>query len=376
METIVDTWNYVWPFLVILTAIVFVHEMGHYLIARLNRVRVEVFSIGFGPELFGVNDRHGTRWKFSALPLGGYVKFYGDAGVASAPGEQAVQLTPEQRAVSFHHKRVGQRAAVVLGGPAGNFVFAIILFAILFGTVGQRYTPAEIREVLPDSAAAEAGLRAGDTIIEIDGSRIDRFEELQVIVMGNPGRPLDMVIRRADAEIDLVVTPRLVEREDRFGTQHQIGQLGITAGIGFRQHGPGGAIWAAAKETAYMTVATLTAVGQMIAGSRSTDELGGPIRIAEMSGEVAQEGIITVLFFMAILSINLGLINLFPVPMLDGGHLVFYLFEAVMRRPVKPRVQEIGFRIGFVLVIALMVWVTSKDLIRLGVVSFFKGLIS
>lgn len=377
MDTIADIWGYVWPFLVILTVIVFAHELGHYLVARWNRVRVEVFSIGFGPELFGWTDGHGTRWKFSVLPLGGYVKFFGDANVASAPGEEPAELTAEERAVSFHHKNVGQRFAVVLGGPLANFILAIIIFAILFTTVGQRFTPPDISQVIPDSPAAAAGLAPGDTILSIDGERIERFEELQLIVQQSPGRALGLVVEREGEEIALVVTPALVEREDRFGGVHQIGQLGVSrAGIAFKSYDPGSAIWAAAKETIFMTGATLQAIGQMITGSRSTDELGGPIRIAEMSGEVAKEGFVTVLFFMAVLSINLGLINLFPVPMLDGGHLIFYLFEMAFRRPVKPKVQEIGFRIGFVLVIALMVWVTSKDLIRLGIVSFFKGLIS
>lgn len=366
METVAHIWNYVWPFLVILAVIVFAHEMGHYLVARINRVRVEVFSVGFGPELFGINDRHGTRWKFSLLPLGGYVKFYGDANAASAPGEETDTMPEEERRYAFHHKRVGQRAAIVLGGPAANFVLAIVLFAILFGTVGQRYTPAEVNQIAPDSPAQAAGLQPGDLIVGVDDRAIDRFEELQVLVQQSPGENLVFHVERDGRPVALEVTPALVEREDQFGTVHRIGQIGIIhAGVDFKKHGPGGAVWTAIKETGFMTWATLKAIGQMIGGSRSTEELGGPIRIAEMSGEVAKQGFMTVLFFMAILSINLGLINLFPVPMLDGGHLVFYIFEAIRGRPVRPKIQEIGFRVGFILVIALMVWVTGKDLIRL-----------
>lgn len=468
METVADIWNTVWPFLIILTVIVFVHELGHYLIARWNKVRVEVFSIGFGPELFGLTDRKGTRWKFSALPLGGYVKFFGDANAASAPDEEPAELTPEERAVSFHHKKVGQRFMVVLGGPLGNFALAIVLFAILFGTIGQSYTPPEINRVVPGSPAAEAGLEPGDTILSIDGEAVDRYEDLQIAVEQNTGTPLRLIVGRDGREIDVLVTPALVEREqlgrtyqagyigaertilaqigsvmsdsaaedgglavgdkivsidgqpitrfdelrtivqqsaekpltfkvlrdgqeltlsitprlveqdDGSGNIVQIGQLGVTPLIetSLRKLDPASAVWAGITQTISTTGATLTAVGQMIAGSRSTDDLGGPIGIAQMSGRVAQEGFVAVIFFMAVLSINLGLINLFPVPVLDGGHLIFYVYEFIFGRPVKPKVQEIGFRIGFVLVIALMVWVTSKDLIRLGVVSFFKGLIS
>ncbi len=367
METIVNIWDYVWPFLVILAVIVFAHEMGHYLIARINKVRVEVFSIGFGPEIFGINDRHGTRWKFSLLPLGGYVKFFGDANAASGPSDEVDTLSPEEKLVSFHHKRVGQRAAIVLGGPAANFLFAIILFAILFATVGQRYTPADINQVAPDSPAYIAGLIPGDKILAVDGNKIDRFEDLQYLVQQSPNKNLVFTIERSGLNKDIDIIPALVEQEDQFGTIHRVGQIGIIkSGIDFKTHDPGSAIWAAIEETAFMSWATLKAIGQMIGGSRSTEELGGPIRIAEMSGQVAQQGFVTVLFFMAVLSINLGLINLFPVPMLDGGHLIFYIFEAIRRKPLQPKIQEYGLRIGFILVIILMIWVTTKDVIRLG----------
>ena len=365
METIYDIISY-WPFLIILTVIVFVHELGHYLVARLNKVRVEVFSVGFGREIFGINDSHGTRWKFSILPLGGYVKFYGDANVASAPGEQTSQLTEEQKAVSFHHKRVGQRMAVVLAGPMANFVLAVIIFAFLFAFIGQRYTPAEISEVLAGSPAEQGGMMSGDKILSIDGVEIERFEDLQLKVRENPGVELEIVVQRDQALVPLTITPELRQETDRFGNERQIGLLGVSReGVTYKQHGPLSSIWAAVRETVYISGATLGAVGQMIAGTRSTEELGGPVRIAQMSREAARDGFVTMVFFMAVLSINLGLINLFPIPMLDGGHLVFQIYEAIFRKPATPRVMEIGFRVGFVLVIALMVWVTSKDLMKI-----------
>ena len=367
METIGNIWDYVWPFLVILAVIVFAHEMGHYIVARINKVRVEVFSIGFGPEIFGINDRHGTRWKFSLLPLGGYVKFFGDANVASGPDKQIDNISPDEKLYSFHHKRVGQRAAIVLGGPAANFLFAIILFAILFGTVGQRYTPAEVNEVKQGSPAEIAGLLPGDKILAVNGNAIDRFEDLQYLVTQSPNINMTFQIDRLGLKKDIDIKPELIEHKDQFGTIHRIGQIGIIkSGVDFKTHNAGGAIWAAIEQTAFMTWATLKAIGQMIGGSRSTEELGGPIRIAEMSGQVAQQGFVTVLFFMAVLSINLGLINLFPVPMLDGGHLIFYIFEAIRGKPLKPKFQEYGLRFGFLLVIILMIWVTTKDVIRLG----------
>jgi len=363
METISDIISY-WPFLIILTVIVFVHELGHYLVARMNNVRVEVFSVGFGREIFGINDSHGTRWKFSILPLGGYVKFYGDANVASAPGDPKIEMTAEQKAVSFHHKRVAQRMAVVLAGPMANFILAIIIFAFLFAFIGQRFTPAEISEVLSGSPAEQGGLMAGDKVISLDGVEIERFEDLQIKVRQSPGVEIEIVVQRDQALVALTVTPELRTNVDRFGNTRNIGLLGVShEGVTYKQHGPLSSIWAAVRETVYISGATLSAVGQMIAGTRSTDELGGPVKIAQMSREAARDGFVTMVFFVAVLSINLGLINLFPIPMLDGGHLVFQIYEAIFRKPATPRVMEIGFRVGFVLVIALMVWVTSKDLI-------------
>ena len=276
-------------FVVILTVLVFVHEFGHYLVARWNGVRIEVFSIGFGPEIFGWNDRAGTRWKFSAIPLGGYVKMFGDADPASMPSGQVQEMSAAERAVSFHHKRLMQRVAVVSAGPLANFVFPIA--------------------VTPKSAAAAGGIKPGDVILSINGQRIERFEDVQRIVRLDAGVPLTMKVRRGNEIVTLSVTPRLSEVTDRFGNKHEFGLLGIEGkGLKYIRYNPVAALGRASAETWELTAGTLHAVWQMIIGARSTDELGGPLRIAQMSGEVAEYGLAAVLAFMAVLSLNLGLL--------------------------------------------------------------------
>ena len=354
------------PFLVILTLLVFVHEMGHYLIARYNGVRVEVFSIGFGPEIFGWTDRHRTRWKFSLIPLGGYVKMFGDLNAASMPDPRAISLSDAEQDEAFPYKRLSQRTWIVAGGPLANFLFAVVLLAGLFSLVGQPFTPAVVGAVQEDSAAAEAGMLAGDRILEIDGATIERFEEVQRIVRLSPEQPLEITVLRDGAEVPLVAVPQRTVFDDNFGNKQEIGLLGVSrSGVEYKQHGPFEAVWRASEETIAITLGTLKAVGQIIAGTRSAKELGGPIRIAEMSGQVAEVGLVSVVWFMAVLSINLGLINLFPVPMLDGGHLLFYAIEALRGRPLGERAQEYGFRIGLALVLSLMVFATWNDIVRI-----------
>ena len=376
-----DILSYAWTnglaFVFILSVIVFIHEMGHFLVARMNGVRVEVFSIGFGPELFGWNTRSGTRWKVSLLPLGGYVKFFGDANAASMPDAEAKEMTDAEKAVSFPFKRLPQRAAIVVAGPLANFVLAIAIFAVLFATIGQRVTPPDISTVIPDSAAAEAGLQPGDLVLRIDDQPISRFEDMQAIVRESAGETLRMVVRRDGKEVAVTITPRAVEREDRFGNVQRFGLIGVTrAGVTFVKLDPIAAVGAAFTETGSLSVATLRAVGQIIKGTRGTEELGGPVRIIQLSGQVAKEGPLTVFWFMALLSINLGLINLMPVPMLDGGHLLFYAFEALRGRPLSERTQEYGFRIGLAMVLALIVFATWNDLVQLRLVDYVVGLFS
>ncbi|MEI6985354.1 MAG: RIP metalloprotease RseP [Rhodospirillaceae bacterium] len=377
MDILNTVWQYAVPFIVVLTVLVFVHELGHYLVARYYGVKIEVFSFGMGPELFGRNDRHGTRWRIGLFPLGGYVKMFGDAGAASTPRDDLGEMTPEERAVSFHHKPLSQRALIVAAGPVANFLFAVAVLAILFATNGQPFTPADIGSVQPDSAAEAAGLKAGDVIVAIDGHGIERFEEVKSIVSMAPGQKLEITVQRQGAQILLTVVPKLSTITDRFGNTYTIGLLGITrTGLDYKRHSPQTAVWQAIRETWAMTASTLKGVGQMIVGIRGTEDLGGPLRIAQMSGEVAQSGIVSLVWFLALLSINLGLINLFPIPLLDGGHLLFYCIEAALGRPLGERAQEYGFRFGLALVLSLMVFATWNDLVHLKVVEFFKGLIS
>jgi regulator of sigma E protease len=394
MTLLTGIWDFVIPFLIILTVLVFVHEMGHYLIAKRCGVRIEVFSIGFGPELFGWTDRSGTRWKFSLIPLGGYVKMFGDADATSrpAPGVQEPPpgegtgdwaegttrpLTPEEKAVSFHHKRLGQRSWVVAGGPLANFLFALVVLTGFFTFYGQPTTPPVVGEVLADSAADVAGIEAGDRFVRINGTRIERFEEIQRLVQLNLDAPLEVELARGSESLALTVSPVIIEATDNLGRPFQMARLGVAAsGTEYIRFGPLESAWRAVEETVSLTEATLKAVSQIVLGTRSADELGGPIRIAELSGQVAEAGFVSVVWFMAVLSINLGLINIFPIPMLDGGHLLFYAIEAVRGRPLGERAQEYGFRIGLAMVVSLILFVTWNDLVRLRFIDFLTGLVT
>lgn len=373
MEFIGGLPHYLISFLIVLTVLVFVHELGHFWVARRCGVRVEVFSIGFGPELFGFNDRRGTRWKFSALPLGGYVKMFGQGETVpdGEGGERAI--TPDERAEAFHHKRLSQRAAIVAAGPLANFLFAIVVLAALFAIHGQTLSSTVIGEVVAGSAADTAGLQPGDRILSLNGQEIGSFEEVAQIVQFRLDQPLAVVVERNGAELSLSAQPQAVETTDAFGNTHRVGRLGITSsGPGeMVRYDPLSALGLATQETYRITVSTLEAVWQMVIGVRPSEEIGGVLRIAKMSGDVAQVGFASTVFFAAVLSINLGLINLFPVPLLDGGHLTFYALEALRGRPLDARTQEWGFRIGLVLVLALFVFATHNDLMSFPAVAQF-----
>ncbi len=370
-------WDYVVPFLTILTILVFVHELGHYLIARRNGVRIEVFSIGFGPEIYGWTDRVGTRWKISAIPLGGYVKMFGEYDIEDGEeGEEENRppMTPEEQAFSFHYKSLAQRTAVVAAGPIANFIFAIVLFAGMFAFIGKPVPYAVVGEVKAGSAASDAGFLVGDKILSIDGEAVNWFSDLQRIVSVRPEQKLLFVVLRSEREITLRATPRLVAVEGERGR----GILGIVADvktIGYVSQSPFNALKMGVSQTYNMTAGILASIGEMISGERGAEELGGPIRIAKLSGQMCT-GVVNCIFFMAALSINLGLINLFPIPMLDGGHLAFYFAEAIRGRPLGARAQEYGFRFGLILVLLLMVFATWNDLQQLKVIEFLKQLIT
>lgn len=355
------------PFIIVISVIVFVHEWGHFIVARLCGVRVETFSIGFGKELFGWNDRHGTRWRVSLLPLGGYVKMFGDADPASTADENALQeMTEEEKKSAFHYKPLWQKASVVFAGPAINFIFAIIVFVGFFMFIGYPQTPPVAGDVLEGSAAAEAGMEPGDRILEIDGEEIHYFADISRLVSLNPEHELKFTILRNGEPLEKVIVPTLEETTDAFGNTVKVGRLGIsTADLIYEPVGPGDALVFAVRDTFKIVQSTLTAVGQMIAGDRGTEELGGVLRIAKYSGQSAERGIEGMLWFMAMLSVNLGLINLFPIPLLDGGHLFYYLIEAVTRRPVNQQIQEYGFKLGFSIIILLMLFTTVNDIIHI-----------
>lgn len=359
-------WAYVVPFVIVFTILVFVHEMGHYLVARHNGVRVEVFSIGFGPEIRGWTDKLGTRWKICAVPLGGYVKMLGQSDL---PGdEDAAPLSPEDRAVSFNSKRLGQRAAIVVAGPLANILFAILMLAGLFNFMGTAVPLAAVGSIQPGSAADQAGFKVGDRIIDIDGQTVTLFEDLRNVVRKRPGQALQFKVSRDGGEITLVAAPTPTKVKDAAGQESEIGLLGVgphMEQVKYESQDPLTAGWLAVKTSYRLVVQIFSVVGEMITGERDTKDLGGPIRIAQFSGDYCHRGVAECVFFIAMLSMNLGLINLFPIPVLDGGHLAFFAAEGIRGRPLSARAQEYGFRFGLILVLLLMIFVTWNDLVNL-----------
>lgn len=359
-------------FLPLITILVFVHELGHYWVARRAGVRVQVFSVGFGRELFGFTDSHGTRWKFSLIPLGGYVRMFGEHALEEVlhdpkedrPQPARRQMTSDERAVSFDHKSLGARAAIVFAGPAINFVFAAILFAGLALAVGKPVPPDFARDgigaVVAGSPADRAGLEAGDRIVAADGRLIESFEDLRQAVQDSAGAPIALQILRGEPGERLNVTVSPEARGDGY-------VLGVQSPPGARERaGVAESAWTGVSETARVTVLTLQSVGEMIVGARGTEELGGPVRIVQLSRDIGSAGWENYILLMAILSVNLGLINLFPIPMLDGGHLMFYAIEAVRGRPLSERAQEMGFRVGLAMILTLMIFLTFNDFLNMG----------
>jgi regulator of sigma E protease len=366
-----DIVTYIVPFLFVLSLVVFFHELGHFLIARWCGVRVLVFSIGFGPELVGFYDRYGTRWKISAIPLGGYVKFFGDENAASASSESRLaNMDANDRARSFVFQPVRKRAAIVVAGPMANFVLAIIIFSAIFMLYGKQTMTARVDAVQADSAAAAAGFQPGDIVIAIDNHVIDNFADMQSIVSGSAGETLEITIDRQGTRRVLKATPVLKEVKDNFGGMHRIGILGISRSMApedlkFQPVAPPRAVLMGVQETWFIIDKTLSYIGGVIVGREAADQLGGPIRIAQVSGQVATIGFVALIHLAAVLSVSIGLLNLFPIPLLDGGHLLFYSIEATRGRPLSERAQEMGFRIGFAIVVMLMIFATFNDIVHL-----------
>ncbi|MFN3656390.1 MAG: RIP metalloprotease RseP [Pseudolabrys sp.] len=363
--------GYLVPFLFVLTIVVFFHELGHFLVARWCGVKVVAFSIGFGPEIFGFNDRHGTRWKLAAVPLGGYVKFYGDENAASVPDHAAAAgMSDDEKKGSFIHKPVGARSAVVAAGPIANFLLAIVIFAAIFMTVGKQTTTARVDTVQPGSAAQAAGFQSGDLVLSINGQKIDSFSDMQRVVSISAGETLNIEVERGGALVALKAVPEMRELKDSFGNVHRLGVLGISRSMApgdvkTQTYGPAAALVAGTQETWFVVERTLSYIGGVFAGREAADQLGGPIRIAQVSGQVATAGFVALLHLTAVLSVSIGLLNLFPIPLLDGGHLLFYSIEAVRGRPLSERAQDIGFRIGLAIVVMLMIFATFNDILHL-----------
>jgi regulator of sigma E protease len=363
--------GYILPFLFVLTIVVFFHELGHFLVARWTGVAVRTFSIGFGPELVGFNDRRGTRWRISAIPLGGYVKFFGDDTEASSPDRAALDAMPAaDRARTFAGKNVWARVAIVAAGPIANFILAIVIFTAIFATVGRDSIAARVDKIAPGSAAEVAGFQAGDVILSIDGSPVANFGDVQRMVGFRAGETLHFVVKRGDQQAALDATPVMKEVTDSFGNKMRMSVLGITreptaSDITTEHFTIPQAAWLGTQETWFIVDRTLSYLFGVVRGRESADQLGGPIRVAEVSAQVATIGFVALINLAAILSVSIGLINLFPIPMLDGGHLLYFLVEAIRGKPLSERVQDIGFRIGLAAVLALMIFATWNDIIHL-----------
>ncbi|MCD7109896.1 RIP metalloprotease RseP [Rhizobium sp. DKSPLA3] len=360
--------GYIVPFLLVLTLLVFVHEMGHYLVGRWSGIKIVAFSIGFGPELVGFNDRRGTRWKFCAIPLGGYVKFYGDEDAASTPDYQALEgLSAEERGRTFLGAALWKRAATVAAGPIANFLLAIVIYALLFSAYGKPIADPVVSEVKPGSAAAESGIRPGDLLVSIDGSAVTTFDDVRRYVGVRPEMPIVVEIRRDGQRLEVPMAPKRTEITDQFGNKMEMGIIGIltnqeSGNFRLQSFGPLEAIGQGALESWHIVTGTFAYIGNLVTGHMKADQLGGPIRVAQASGQMATLGVAAVLQLAAVLSVSIGLLNLMPVPVLDGGHLMFYAIEAIRGRPLGPSAQDIAFRIGFAMVLMLMVFATWNDI--------------
>jgi regulator of sigma E protease len=363
-------------FLAVIGPLVFFHELGHYWVARWFGVRADVFSIGFGRSLFGWTDRRGTRWKVGWLPLGGYVKFAGDMNPASQPSQEWLSLPAEERAKTFQAKPLWQRFLIVAAGPVTNFLLAVLIFIGVFAAIGYPTTPAVVTGVIADTPAERSGIAAGDRIVGADGEEIRTFEELQTYVRLRPETPIELAVQRDGRELSLSLRTDASELTDQFGNRMRVGTLGVVSNAVVIEPVPVAQLpLLAVRQTAATLEAITVTLGQLIVGERSMKELGGPLKMAQISGQQASLGWLPLFWLMAVISINLGFINLLPIPMLDGGHLLFYVIEGVRRKPLQPQAQEWAFRAGLAALLMLMIFVTLNDLASFGLWTRLGGLI-
>ena len=365
--------NSILPFIVLILVVVFIHEYGHYYFAKKYGVMVTDFSIGFGKELFGWNDKSGTRWKICWIPLGGYVKFFGDRNVFSQSDQEELikKYSEEERKKLFILKPLYQRSLIVAAGPIANFILAVVIFLFIYMFVGKDFTPAVINEVQKDSPAEVAGLMKNDVILEIDGTEVKSILDVSKLITMSTSDFIDFKVSRYDQDILLKVKPNIVETEDNLGNKINKRIIGIMLGpynnkINHVKLGPAKALYYSLNEVYFVTISSLKYLGSILTGSGDSSQLGGPIRIAKITGQVAEFGIVPFLSIMAYISISLGLINLFPIPLLDGGHLMFYGFEKILGRPLSQKTQEGFFRIGMFLLLFIMFFATYNDLKDLG----------
>jgi len=375
--------SYILPFIALIVVVVFIHEYGHYYFAKRFGVGITDFSIGFGKEMFGWNDKSGTRWKVCLIPLGGYVKFFGDRNVYSQADNDKIikEYSKEDQDKLFVLKPLYQRALIVFGGPLANFLLAILIFFSVYTFVGKDFTPAVIKEVQKDSPAMVAGLKNNDIIVSIDGNEVKSIMEVSKYIMMSTDEIINFTVNRYDEDLTFRVKPNIVDGEDNLGNKISKRMVGIKLGaynneVNHVKLGPAKALFYAVNEVYYVSTSSLKYIGSMLTGKGDSSQLGGPIRIAKISGQVAEFGILPFISLMAYISISLGLINLFPIPMLDGGHLMFYGIEKVLGRPLSQKTQEGFFRIGMFLLLSLMFFTTFNDLKDVGFFKFFNNYIS
>jgi len=375
--------SYILPFIALIVVVVFIHEYGHYYFAKRYGVGVTDFSIGFGKEMFGWNDKSGTRWKVCVVPLGGYVKFFGDRNVYSQADNDKIikEYSKEDQDKLFVLKPLYQRALIVFGGPLANFLLAILIFFSVYSFVGKDFTPAVINEVQKDSPAMVAGLKDNDIVVSIDGNEVTSIMDVSKYIMMSTDEIINFTVNRYDQDLTFKVKPNIVEGEDNLGNKINKRMVGIKLGaynneVNHVKLGPTKALFYALNEVYYVSTSSLKYIGSMLTGNGDSSQLGGPIRIAKISGQVAEFGILPFISLMAYISISLGLINLFPIPMLDGGHLMFYGIEKVLGRPLSQKTQEGFFRIGMFLLLSLMFFTTFNDLKDVGLFKFFNNYMS